>query len=360
MFIQTRCDKRGDNQAPTTFCHTMPTIRKRGETYQAQVRIKRHGAIVYQESASFSTQRQARTWATALEAKLERDGYEVRTTETSTLAGLLVKYTEFKQQVKPVSSGDAYSLNALAAAPFASIPLASIQPRDIASWAMSLSGHIHPSTILRHLMVLRSVFRTALPIFGIHLNLAVVSSAMVELGRVRVTAKSTSRARRISDTELEMIIAYLQTHKAGVPTDTYVALAVALPRRREELLTALWSNYDKDAKVLKLVDTKHPTERRTELVPVPPKAQAILEKLPRIDERILPYNPQSVSSAFQCAVRALGLVDIRLHDLRHEGISRLFEAGLDIPRVALISGHTSWSSLKRYTHITAANVLERL
>jgi integrase len=42
---------------------------------------------------------------------------------------------------------------------------------------------------------------------------------------------------------------------------------------------------------------------------------------------------------------------LHFHDLRHEGISRLFEAGWDIPHVALVSGHRSWSSLQRYAHI---------
>jgi integrase len=39
------------------------------------------------------------------------------------------------------------------------------------------------------------------------------------------------------------------------------------------------------------------------------------------------------------------------HDLRHDGISRLFEMGWTIPHVASVSGHRSWQSLKRYTHI---------
>ena len=42
---------------------------------------------------------------------------------------------------------------------------------------------------------------------------------------------------------------------------------------------------------------------------------------------------------------------MHFHDLRHEGVSRLFEKGLTIPHVATVSGHRSWQSLKRYTHI---------
>jgi integrase len=44
-------------------------------------------------------------------------------------------------------------------------------------------------------------------------------------------------------------------------------------------------------------------------------------------------------------------LDLRFHDLRHEGISRLFEIGRTIPQVAAVSGLRSWTSLKRYTHI---------
>lgn len=40
-----------------------------------------------------------------------------------------------------------------------------------------------------------------------------------------------------------------------------------------------------------------------------------------------------------------------IHHLRHDGVSRLFEICLNIPRVASVSGHRSWSSLKRYTHL---------
>jgi integrase len=42
---------------------------------------------------------------------------------------------------------------------------------------------------------------------------------------------------------------------------------------------------------------------------------------------------------------------LHFHDLRHEGISRLFEVGRSIPQVAAVSGHRSWQSLQRYAHL---------
>lgn len=80
----------------------------------------------------------------------------------------------------------------------------------------------------------------------------------------------------------------------------------------------------------------------------------------RCDARILPYNAESVSAAFQRACNRLGIVDLHFHDLRHEGITRLFESGLSIEEVAVISGHRSWAMLHRYTHLSAVTLAEKM
>jgi site-specific recombinase XerD len=47
----------------------------------------------------------------------------------------------------------------------------------------------------------------------------------------------------------------------------------------------------------------------------------------------------------------LKIIDLHFHDLRHEGTSRLFEAGFSIEQVALVTGHKDWKMLRRYTHL---------
>lgn len=64
-----------------------------------------------------------------------------------------------------------------------------------------------------------------------------------------------------------------------------------------------------------------------------------------------PHKADSVSAAFTRACLRLGIQDLHFHDLRHEGTSRLFEQGYDIPQVASVTLHTSWNELKRYTHL---------
>lgn len=50
----------------------------------------------------------------------------------------------------------------------------------------------------------------------------------------------------------------------------------------------------------------------------------------------------------------------RFHDLRHEAVSRLVEAGLSDQQISAISGHRSMQMLKRYTHLRGEDLMEEL
>jgi hypothetical protein len=43
-------------------------------------------------------------------------------------------------------------------------------------------------------------------------------------------------------------------------------------------------------------------------------------------------------------------------DLPHRATAQFFRMGLDIPRVALLTGHKTWAMLRRYTDIKPADV----
>jgi integrase len=51
---------------------------------------------------------------------------------------------------------------------------------------------------------------------------------------------------------------------------------------------------------------------------------------------------------------------LRFHDLRHEATSRLFEKGLNPMEVSAITGHKTLQMLKRYTHLRAEDLVDRL
>ncbi len=58
--------------------------------------------------------------------------------------------------------------------------------------------------------------------------------------------------------------------------------------------------------------------------------------------------------------KRIKLADLHFHDLRHEAVSRFVEMGLSDQEVSAISGHKSMQMLKRYTHLRAEDLVERL
>ena len=77
-------------------------------------------------------------------------------------------------------------------------------------------------------------------------------------------------------------------------------------------------------------------------------------------ERVFPVTGNSIRLAFEHLRVRAGMDDFHFHDLRHEGISRLFELGLNIAEVSAISGHRELKMLMRYTHLRAVDLVSRL
>ncbi len=115
---------------------------------------------------------------------------------------------------------------------------------------------------------------------------------------------------------------------------------------------------DRKAGVLLIPETKTGTPRR---VPLSSRALQALEGLPRrLDGKVWGMRPDSISQAFERVCGAARIEGLTFHDLRHEATSRLFEKGLNPMQVAAITGHKTLQMLKRYTHLRAEDLVERL
>ena len=73
-----------------------------------------------------------------------------------------------------------------------------------------------------------------------------------------------------------------------------------------------------------------------------------------------PVNANALRLAWDRLRARADLSDLRFHDLRHEAISRFFEMGLNMPEVAVISGHRDPRMLFRYTHLRAEDLLPKI
>jgi integrase len=111
-------------------------------------------------------------------------------------------------------------------------------------------------------------------------------------------------------------------------------------------------------------DRKDPKQKigNNQIVPLLPAAMRIVSAMKEVSGgrgRIFPHRSEYVSQTWYHATRRLQIEGLTFHDLRHAAITELFRKGLGIPEVALVSGHRSWRELKRYTQLTASDVLDK-
>lgn len=140
-----------------------------------------------------------------------------------------------------------------------------------------------------------------------------------------------------------------------------IRFAVATAMRQEEICRIEYCDFNADERMLLIRDRKDPRRKNGNHQRIPLlgvsgyDAGALIDEqcafLRRRKGRIFPYNSNSVGTAFRRQCRELGIKDLHFHDLRHEGTSRLFEAGFSIEQVALVTGHKDWKMLRRYTHL---------
>jgi integrase len=141
-----------------------------------------------------------------------------------------------------------------------------------------------------------------------------------------------------------------------------IQFAIASAMRAGEIGGLRWDDLNERDKTILIRDRKDPQEKigNNQTVPLLKigelDAFEIVKRQPKTSELIFPWKFDTVSSIFPRACRALGIVDLHFHDFRHEGVSRLFEAGYQIQEVAIVSGHKDWAQLKRYTQLKAKDL----
>jgi integrase len=176
------------------------------------------------------------------------------------------------------------------------------------------------------------------------------------LSKLRLTIPHHRRERRLKDGEVERLAQAAQRcrNKLVLPI---ILIAAETGMRRGEILSLEWKNIDEERQSLLLPHTKNGHSR---MIPLSERALAILKPLPKTDERVFPMTANGFRLAWERVRLRAGIADLHFHDLRHEVISRLFELGLSVPEVALISGHRDARMLFRYTHPMRETILKKL
>lgn len=321
--------------------------------YLAKISITRDGKIAHRENKTFDRRPAASAWIAKREAELSKPGEIARAAQPSvTLADAIDKYVG--ETIKAIGRTKGQVLTSVKAYPIAGMTCSEIRSHHIIELAQQLIEGRQPQTVGNYLSHLSAVFTLAKPAWDYPLDKSAMDDAMVVAKRMGLISKSKRRDRRPTLAELEILMEHFSLRRADfAPMHVLTAFAIYSTRRQEEITRIVWSDLDEANSRILVRDMKNPGEKLGNDVwcDLPPEALAIIQAMPRDGERIFPYGAAAISANFTRACALKGIDDLHFHDLRHEGVSRLFEMGRDIPRVALVSGHRSWSSLQRYSHI---------
>ena len=208
------------------------------------------------------------------------------------------------------------------------------------------------------------VFEIARALWHLDVPLQAFKDARAALSAAGLVAKWRRRDRRVSNSELESIVKQIERKPTDIPMRDILRFCLASAMRISEVCRLRWADLNETDKTIVIRDRKHPQDKlgNDQVVPLLKAsgvAFRIVKRQKRDAGRIFPYNPRTVSAYVTRACTALELRDVSLHDLRHKGISRLFEAGYRIEQVALVSGHRDWAMLKRYKHVRAVDLHRR-
>lgn len=284
----------------------MASIQKTAKGYRAQIKLAGQ-----RDSQVFPTRREAVEWAAKREAHI-RDHATKPAGDLHTLRQALRKYSD---EVSPKRKGERWEQVRLAAFESYELPLdlaiSKVTAKHIGAFRDDRAKMVGPSSVLRELSLLASVFESA------RLEWEWVDQNPVR--GIRKPAKGKHRDRVISMPEVRKMLremGYQRTGRIGSTAEAVancMLLALRTGMRAGELCGLTWANvYDLHAH---LPDTKSDRPRD---VPLSTRARVILRRMKGWDESIVfGIRPASLDALFRKYRERAELSGFTFHDTRH-------------------------------------------
>ncbi|MBT8446499.1 MAG: site-specific integrase [Gammaproteobacteria bacterium] len=331
-------------------------------TWKAVIRRRGWPTVI----KTFRTRRDAADWARRTEDEMVRGVYIDRAaSERMLVSKALDRYYAEITPTKRASTqqrekGVCNKLKAV----LGQYSLAAVTPDIVANYRdRRLEAGMSASSVRIELALLSHLYTVATKEWRIGLVYNPVAN-------IRKPAPHKGRNRRLLADEEQRLLKACDKHSNPM-LGWIVRLALHTGMRTGEIRSLRRGQVNLDRRVVTLTDTKNGSART---VPLSHAAAAVLRTalanpVRPIDTDLVFFGepgwdkvrrPYEFRPQWHRTVVALGIKDLRFHDLRHEAVSRLVEAGLGDQEVAAISGHKSMQMLRRYTHLRAEDLVHRL
>lgn len=201
------------------------------------------------------------------------------------------------------------------------------------------------TSVNRELQLMRRMFNIAQREGWIIKNPFVQSHSLISI------ADEHKRERIITREEEERLLAACTGKREHIRPIIICALDTGM--RKGEMLKLLRADLDFDNRLItvRAFNTKVMRERQVAMsARLARELEKIIQKLPESEDVTVFGILDDFKKAFNSARRAVGLADVRFHDLRHTHATRLVAAHLPLSEVGRVLGHTQANTTFRYVN----------
>ncbi|CAK2479345.1 site-specific integrase [Vibrio splendidus] len=327
---------------------------KSGEPrFKVTIIVKKNSRIIHRESKTLKKKALAKAFGKKRVAELEAQGV-LNQPKTVPLSVLLDLFMAERDLWDNTGRTKRYVIKMLRDCDIAQVESNQLRTSDLIEHCKNRRGAgAKPATIYHDIAYLRSVMKKSKPVFNIDTNHQVFDEAVPVLIDMGLVGKSQKRTRRPTSEELKLLKLGLEQRESFRPNGTtripftdILEFSILTCMRIGEVCKLRWEDLNQEHKTILVRDRKDPRKKAGNhmIVPLLGESFEIALKQPK-GELIFPYNSRSVSAGFQRVRNELGIEDLRYHDLRREGASRLFEKGYSIEEVAQVTGHRNLNIL---------------
>lgn len=279
-------------------------------------------------------------------------------------------------------------------------PFAAIQTLDIRAYIDERLKKVMPATVDREVDILRAIFSVATKTWKYRLSenpfdglkspsycnerdrrlklaeeRAILAAAYDEDVRrsVGLRVEELVREEREASALLDTIyakknhmkealrLAHIQAERNHIHIplyETFISFQLMTAARRGEALKLKWTDIDFERCSAYLAETKNGRPRS---LPLRQKLSEMLQSLPRLKNEVFGLSEAGLRKVWSRIIERSGVKDFRIHDLRHEAISRVAETSkFSLVDLQKFSGHRDVRMLLRYAHLCTTHMAHKL
>jgi integrase len=334
----------------------MASILQVGTKWRAQVRRAGSKSI----AKTFDKKAEAEQWARQLEHEMLNQERSLQKNKAflsgdMTLGYLITEYRRMREELaRPIDpTSNTHYMLAHLEEDLGHERVSDLTPRRMVEWARLRSQQgAGGYTINMELSLLGTTLRHCASFLQLQLP-DVVGQARPLLHYGQLITGGGRRNRRPTQEELAALLEWLDLREPVVADAVRVAAITGL--RRGELARIQWADVDPTRRAVLVRQRKHPRkiESSDEWVPLLGESWDVVDRQPSkgVDARVFPVSLEKLTDSVTAGTRALGIPDLRLHDMRREATSALRDMGFDADARKTVTGHKSDEVHSRYVKV---------